>query len=92
MSAPCMARRRTYRRIRGRCCCTEYAAADAFPLSGVADLAAFDARLVSGQPTIVPRLTAVPVRMPLPPAPHQGSIYENQASAKNRYFGRKDAA
>ena len=70
----------------------EYAAADAWPLSGVADLAAFDARLVSGKPTIAPRLTHVPVRMPLPPAPHQGSIYENQASAKNRYFGRKDAA
>ncbi len=70
----------------------EFAAADAFPLSGVPDLAEFDGRLVSGQPTITPRLAPVPVRMPLPPAPHQGSIYENQASAKNRYFGRKQAA
>jgi len=70
----------------------EFAAADAFPLSGVGDLAEFDARLVSGSPTITPRLTSVPVRMPLPPAPRQGSIYENQATARNRYFGRNIAA
>jgi len=70
----------------------EFAAADAWPLSGVANLEAFDARIVAGEPTIVPRLTAVPVRMPLPPAPHQGSIYENQTSAKNRYFGAKQTA
>ena len=24
--------------------------------------------------------------MPLPPAPRQGSIYENQTTAKNKYF------
>jgi len=70
----------------------EFAAADAWPLSGVANLEAFDARIVAGEPTIVPRLTAVPVRMPLPPAPHQGSIYENQTSAKSRYFGAKQTA
>jgi phytanoyl-CoA hydroxylase len=28
----------------------------------------------------------VPVRMPLPPAAHQGSIYENQSGAKRSYF------
>jgi ectoine hydroxylase-related dioxygenase (phytanoyl-CoA dioxygenase family) len=70
----------------------EFAAADAWPLSGVPDLAAFDARLVSGKSTIEPRVTSVPVRMPLPPSPRQGSIYENQLTAKNRYFGRKTAA
>ena len=70
----------------------EFAAADAFPLSGVSDLAEFDSRLVSGSPTTMPRLTSVPVRMPLPPAPRQGSIYENQVTAKNRYFERKTAA
>jgi len=66
----------------------EYAAADAWPLMGVSNLAEFDARLVCGAPTIEPRLERVPVRMPLPPAPHQGSIYENQTSAKSRYFQR----
>ncbi|MDB5363293.1 MAG: phytanoyl-CoA dioxygenase [Rhodospirillales bacterium] len=70
----------------------EFAASNAWPLSGVADLAAFNARIVAGEPTIIPRLTGVPVRMPLPPAPHQGSIYENQTSAKNRYFGAKQSA
>jgi ectoine hydroxylase-related dioxygenase (phytanoyl-CoA dioxygenase family) len=69
----------------------EYAAADAWPLAGVPDLAGFNARLVAGEPTIQPRLTSVPVRMPLPPAPHQGSIYENQTSAKRRYFSPGDS-
>jgi len=64
----------------------EYAAADAWPLMGVSDLADFDARLVTGEPTIEPRVTPVPVRMPLPPALHQGSIYENQSAAARRYF------
>ena len=70
----------------------EFAAADAWPLSGVPDLKAFDARIVAGEPTIAPRLADVPVRMPLPPAPHQGSIYENQTTAKNRYFADKQSA
>jgi hypothetical protein len=26
--------------------------------------------------------------MPLPPAPYQGSIYENQTTLANRYFTR----
>ena len=64
----------------------EYAAADAWPLMGVKDLAEFDARLVTGEPSIVPRVTPAPVRMPLPAAIHQGSIYENQTDASRRYF------
>ena len=40
-----------------------------------------------------PRLAPVPVRLPLPPALRQGSIYENQAGAADRsYFARKTAA
>lgn len=71
----------------------EFAAADAWPLMGVPDLAEFDSRIVAGEPTIAPRLADVPVRMPLPPAPRQGSIYENQTTAKSRYFAdRKTAA
>jgi phytanoyl-CoA hydroxylase len=52
----------------------------------VSDLAAYDANLVAGASTITPRLTVVPVRMPLPPAPRQGSIYENQTTVRTRYF------
>ncbi len=70
----------------------EFAAADAWPLMSSPDLASFDAKLVSGQSTIQPRLTPVPVRLPLPPSPRQGSIYENQQSSKHSYFGRKSAA
>ena len=65
----------------------EYGAADAWPLMGVSDLADFDARLVSGAPSVEPRVVPAPVRMPLPPALHQGSIYENQLDASRRYFG-----
>ncbi|HME98209.1 MAG TPA: phytanoyl-CoA dioxygenase family protein [Methylomirabilota bacterium] len=64
----------------------EYGAADAWPLMGVSDLADFDGRLITGEPTVEARVTAAPVRMPLPPARHQGSIYENQADASRRYF------
>jgi phytanoyl-CoA hydroxylase len=60
----------------------EFTAADAWPLSGVADLKEFDGRLLSGKPTLEPRLEKVPVRLPLPPALHQGSIYENQRAVK----------
>jgi len=64
----------------------EYTAADAWPLMGVANFEEFNGRIVLGKPTIEPRLTGVPVRMPLPPAPFQGSIYENQRAAAKRFF------
>jgi phytanoyl-CoA hydroxylase len=64
----------------------EYAAADAWPLMGVANFDEFNSRIVLGQATIEPRLSPAPVRMPLPPAPFQGSIYENQKAAAKRFF------
>ncbi len=64
----------------------EYTAADAWPLMGVANFDEFNGRMVLGKPTIEPRLTGVPVRMPLPPAPFQGSSYENQRAAAKRFF------
>lgn len=39
-----------------------YAAADAWPLSGVADPKTFDAQMVRGRPALEPRLEKVPVR------------------------------
>ncbi len=63
-----------------------YAAADAWPLKGVPDLAAFNDDLVRGEASITPRLADVPVRMPLPPPPLDGSIYERQSILENRYF------
>lgn len=72
----------------------EVAAADAWPLKGVPDLAEFDGRLLEGSgPTIAPRCADVPVRIPLPPPLRQGSIYETQAGATERsYFQRRPAA
>ena len=70
----------------------EFAAADAFPLIGIPDFDEFNARLLLAQPTIVPRIVDGPVRMPLPPAENQGSIYENQTALRNRYFDRAPAA
>jgi phytanoyl-CoA hydroxylase len=64
----------------------EFAAADAFPLLGIPDWDEFNARLLVGTPTVVPRTVACPIRMPLPPAAHQGSIYENQTALRRRYF------
>ncbi len=66
----------------------EVAAADAWPILGVADFDDFNRRLLSGRPTVEPRVTSVPVRLPLPPAARQGSIYENQTSAGRFYFER----
>jgi phytanoyl-CoA hydroxylase len=64
----------------------EFMAADAWPLMGVRDLDEFDSRMICGEKTYCPRMEAVPVRLPLPPAENLGSIYENQSSAANRYF------
>jgi hypothetical protein len=65
----------------------QYTAVDAWPLvQPVTNLGDYDEMIVAGEATLEPRLTQVPVRMPLPPAPAQGSIYENQRILKNRYF------
>ncbi|MGA2996299.1 phytanoyl-CoA dioxygenase family protein [Bradyrhizobium sp.] len=66
----------------------EVAASDAWPLAGVKDFEEFDSRLLAGPSVITPRLTDVPVRMPLPPPKRQGSIYETQSAAKKSYFTR----
>jgi ectoine hydroxylase-related dioxygenase (phytanoyl-CoA dioxygenase family) len=64
----------------------QYTAVDAFPLLGIPSWEKFNDNIVTGQPTMVPRLTSVPVRIPLPAAPFEGSIYENQRTLANRFF------
>jgi ectoine hydroxylase-related dioxygenase (phytanoyl-CoA dioxygenase family) len=65
----------------------QYRAADAWPLLGLKEgIDKFDEQLLVGEPSLAPRLADVPVRMPLPPAEHQGSIYENQRASGRRYF------
>jgi hypothetical protein len=71
----------------------QYRAADAWPLLGFKDgIEKFDELLLAGEKTIAPRLEPAPVRLPLPPAVHQGSIYENQRATGRRYFAPADAA
>lgn len=73
----------------------EYAAADAWPLAGIENLSnmeEFNSRIVYGKPTLQPRLEDVPVRMPLPIAKFQGSIYENQRTLESRYFTKFQAS
>ncbi len=68
----------------------QYRAADAWPL--IHPPTAWEPwteQLVSGTDTLEPRMTAVPVRLPYPAAPNQGSIYENQRDLGTRFF--KDA-
>jgi phytanoyl-CoA hydroxylase len=70
----------------------QFRAADAWPLMHPpASIEDFDRLLVAGQPTLEPRMTNIPVRVPLPPADKQGSIYENQKGLANRYFAIPDA-
>jgi len=65
----------------------QYRAADAWPLLGFAGgIEKFDDLMLAGSPTLAPRLAQVPVRLPLPPAEHQGSIYENQRATGGRFF------
>ena len=66
----------------------EVAVSDAWPLLGVKDFEEFDSRLLAGGSVTTPRLEPVPVRLPLPPASRQGSIYETQSAAKKAYFNK----
>jgi ectoine hydroxylase-related dioxygenase (phytanoyl-CoA dioxygenase family) len=64
----------------------QYRAADAWPLLGFPPgIAAFKELIVAGEHR-EPRLASAPVRLPLPPATKQGSLYENQKGMRNRYF------
>jgi phytanoyl-CoA hydroxylase len=65
--------------------------ADAWPLvQPPASFEAWHALMVSGDDTLEPRQTAVPIRLPLPPAANQGSIYENQRGLSHRFFDEAD--
>ncbi|MSP03136.1 MAG: phytanoyl-CoA dioxygenase family protein [Acetobacteraceae bacterium] len=66
--------------------------ADAWPLLGYAGgIEKFNSLMACGQ-SREPRLENLPVRLPLPPAAKQGSLYENQKGMKNRFFGTPETA
>jgi len=68
----------------------EITAADAFPIHGSMSrfegMEEYDSRLLCGSPTTMPRVTAVPVRLPQPQPPTVGSIYEIQKTMSARNF------
>lgn len=64
----------------------QFRTADAWPILGFPNgIEAFDKLMVAGE-TQQPRLAAAPIRLPLPPAALQGSLYENQKGMKTRFF------
>ncbi len=64
----------------------QFRTADAWPILGFAGgIEKFNALMVAGH-TREPRMEQVPLRLPLPPAAKQGSLYENQKGMKNRFF------
>ncbi|MBI3910391.1 MAG: phytanoyl-CoA dioxygenase family protein [Armatimonadetes bacterium] len=67
----------------------QYTAVDAWPLSGVTDLGAFNAQIVRGNPTAEYRLAPTRVRIPLPQGERAGSIYEIQSVFKKPVFVRR---
>lgn len=70
----------------------QYRAADAWPLVGNLQPKSWEEwqslLLIGDNDPVTPRVTDVPVRLPLPEAKHAGSIYENQRGLKKSYFGK----
>ena len=67
----------------------DFVAADAWPLMGPpADFDEFNARIVAGSPTLVPRMEVLPVRVPLPEVtgPQRDTVYQYHRALKNPYF------
>ena len=67
----------------------QYCAIDAFPLGGIANWDAFNATIVCGEATNIPRVEPVPVRLPYPGALRTGSIYESQTVLKKSTFEKR---
>lgn len=65
----------------------QYRAGDAWPIVHVpASWEAWTSLLVSGEETLTPRMTAVPVRLPYPASGRQETIYEKQLDLGTRFF------
>jgi phytanoyl-CoA hydroxylase len=70
----------------------QFRSADAWPLLGYpGGIEKFNSLMVAGE-SRQPRLEHLPVRLPLPPAVKQGSLYENQKGMKNRFFAAPETA
>ncbi|NKB60675.1 MAG: phytanoyl-CoA dioxygenase family protein [Gammaproteobacteria bacterium] len=68
----------------------EITAADAFPIMGaiskLPSIEEYDGRMLCGESTIEPRMSQVPIRIPLPAPRDFGSIYQLQSKASRLAF------
>jgi ectoine hydroxylase-related dioxygenase (phytanoyl-CoA dioxygenase family) len=62
----------------------QYCAIDAWPIVQFKDWDSFNGTIVRGEPTNIPRVREVPVRVPFPGSIRGGSIYETQTILKGR--------
>lgn len=67
----------------------QYCAVDAWPLIKPPDWNDFAGLVLRGKPTNQPRMTAVPVRIPLPQSARPGTIYEVQSLLEQPIFRMK---
>ncbi len=66
----------------------EVSAGDAWDMLGMreANWQEYLESMLAGAPSLEPRQVPAPIRLPLPTAEREGSIYENQSVLKNRFF------
>jgi phytanoyl-CoA hydroxylase len=69
----------------------QVASGDAWDIRGIDEPSWEDYRatMLVGEPSIEPRMAALPVRLPYPPPLRKGSIYESQTLVRNKFFGNK---
>jgi ectoine hydroxylase-related dioxygenase (phytanoyl-CoA dioxygenase family) len=67
----------------------EFRAVDAWPMMGVKDWAEYNGMILRGAPCWEPRVEVAPVRIPLPPTPTTGSIYESQTYLSKRVLAQR---
>ena len=70
----------------------DVAGVDAWPLMGVADLAAYNHQILRGEPTVAIRVTDVSARIPLPLPAQAATIFEMQLNAREKAFAEAPAA
>ena len=80
-----------------------YTASDSWPLKGILDLGlkptadekdfvknifkVYESNIVKGKPCLEARIVSNPIKLPYPPQPSVGPIYENQKEVLGRSFG-----
>ena len=67
----------------------QYCSLDSWPLEGFASYEAYCESIIRGQPSVRPRLTAVPVIIPLPKPENAGSIFEIQEALQHREMAQQ---